>query len=242
MQDTALGSSDHARWLEAQLSHRPLLAASPVSRPAPTTPQPPLPRSTLQPISIQSVPRDSAAGTPCHQSWLGAQIRQAASRVPAPYGNSCSCHSPPRQPDVGLPGGVNAALRGQDLSARTHHEWLERQLQREPRDPFAPSATEQHEALPRAGEDVQHAAWLEVQLRRLAPGPSSISAVASMVSTARAAGATNAAEDYALGSRRHSEWLERQVRECFLHFCCPIALVHEPHVTWISELLGNMPG
>jgi len=119
------------------------------------------------------------------------------------------------QYDPHLPASINARLRGQDLSAGSHAEWLEQQLQRcgapEPRS--VPTRIVLHsppplQPLPKPSErppamvggrlanGANHAQWLDLELQRCARfSPKDHRPV----------------QDASVGSSLHSEWLGSQL-------------------------------
>lgn len=182
-----LGTPAHTHWLDAQLNRQTLRAGSgrfPASASSPSSAaSPPHDVSGHSRSSIQSSTErkndggvranDGTIGSLLHAAWLDRQVASHSARA-----------SPPAQPDVGLPPGVNAMLRGQDLSSHSHAEWLERQL-----------------PIPSSGE-----------LRRLddvqLPAPSLHGSQPSSSPSQR----PPPVEDTALGSQWHHEWLELQLR------------------------------
>ena len=138
------------------------------------------------------------------ERWLASQLERAAA---ADHERAAPSSPPPRQPDPSLPAGVNALLRGQDLSTSDDHAaWLEEQLSRHHRLPFAPAAAasplgERHEGT--AIGDEGHAEWLETQLQlRVATGgrDGSLDGCLAGVPAGHA------------GSAGHSDWLDTQLR------------------------------
>ena len=207
--DSALGSAKHRAWIEAQLATRTgsslrfSLEAPPAT--LPTAPPAALPPPPPHASSVfLSDPHPWASPSP-RAAWLFAR-----SSPPASTG---SPSSPVRQPDMRLPGSVNAVLRGQDLSAHSHDEWLQQQIARAAAtldhggSSVAPWPPEGGRSLVRntQHDEQAHARWLEAQLAApraqiLLNGPSSMPL-------------PQAVQDCALGSRRHAQWLEGQLGE-----------------------------
>lgn len=197
MEGGAVGTAAHTHWLEAQLTRQ--------SSPRQFSPGATFVSTSQPQTSLPSPPRrrrdDTAVGTPAHSDWLNRYIPSNLSANARRYG-STTAHtppipraSPPRQPDIALPAGVNAMIRGQDLSAKTHAEWLDRQFSR------GGGATPGGGGSAGAGRNArsQHEQWLAWQLRGL-PSPSASTRSFDGMDV-----------DCALGSGRHSAWLERQL-------------------------------
>ena len=182
------GSTEHAAWLERQLQRSQLNAVgaeppSPAARPLPPWEAPtPVSRAVVtQPQSPQQQPQltrpDYAAGSISHARWLERQLLQRPVCQPM----AVPSVPPPQQPDTRLPPGVNALLRGQDLSAKSHGEWLELQLAPRRVDHTGSRQLASHAVTPVAARARSNALW------------------------------TSAVEDIALGSSSHRTWLDRQL-------------------------------
>ena len=210
---------DHSEWLKHQIA-----GASSLSSRAP-------PASSASALRVAST--DRALGTPRHAAWIEAQLagaRRGSSlkatpdsppsppplpppplasflrRLPPSPPKQAPPPTPPfvhaRQPDVRLPAGVNAVLRGQDLSAQDDHEqWLEKQLARAASatsaaralQPPTPSGTSWLLPLEARREHHMYSRWLDAEIA-VPTSPKYVSA----------------AEDCALGSSRHVDWLAAQ--------------------------------
>ena len=129
---------------------------------------------------LQRLGPDTAAGSGAHATWLEQQLRR---RQREPVADS----SPRQQVSSALPAGVNVLLRGQDASALTHGEWLERQLSKgRASEPLPPSSAHRQKGI--AGHSTSPAG----------PGPP----VMPYEPFDRQSG---------VGSRRHADWLQCQL-------------------------------
>jgi hypothetical protein len=202
---TAAGSPAHAAWLEQQLK-------------APTSPprEAKLAKGETSPSHdadrcsyfngrhsvgvVQSRDSDTSLGSSRHANWLERQLFGSVGSDSGSAGSSK--HETPHQPDIEMPPGVNAVLRGQDLSALSHAEWLERQL--EHRRPHHQLVSLQRRAESQTITPIQ-------PLNRAAPTPppppQSMPQPAVVVEEQG-----DDLGDYALGSKRHAAWLELQLR------------------------------
>lgn len=188
-------SSAHAAWLERQL-------AGPAT-PQPSWAAPPPAQSPLSAASpalqeqyglalaaeeelIAEFAGEGAVGTPGHSRWLNRQLR---ARDDAP---GLSAAPPGQQPSASLPAGVNALLRGQDLSnSHSHAAWLDEQLAR------PDSAARRHS--PRSAARPARAT------------PPSTSAASARRDTGAAA------RGGAVGSEEHTAWLDAQLASLGVH-------------------------
>lgn len=209
--DAALGSVRHTAWVDAQLATRTGSSLRFSNQPSPLRPPQQQQQHQEQEWPQRLPPAPMLAKAPAASASAGLPLPPSPPRLPV---------SPVRQPDTRLPGGVNALLRGQDLSAQSHEEWLHQQLARAASAALVGGAsTEQQRWLmterlmqqqptlgrssgltPRAArrEDEAHSRWLDTQLT-----PSARKHPESPL--------RQAVQDCALGSRRHTDWLERQL-------------------------------
>ena len=117
-------SSEWEHWLEAQLARgaRPPAAAPTTVTGATTSP-------TMTPfLGRRAAPKDSdyGVGTKQHSFWLERQLapkqQQSVTSEQLKRSNELDAYN------INLPASVNACIRGQDLSAINHRDWLEKQL------------------------------------------------------------------------------------------------------------------
>lgn len=170
------GSEAHAAWLDEQLRRATPGASSEASD---SVAQPSSEAVSAQPTSTpvweRSVALDTSAGSARHSSWLERQLRPLTQSASAPP--RVEATAPVMQPDHSLPSGAQALLRGQDLSALSHAEWLDAQLgvQRgaaqparvpvmNPAAPPIAPPTMRHAEADVALGSTRHGAWLDQQL------------------------------------------------------------------------------
>lgn len=209
-----MADPEHALWLDAQFS-RATPASSPLrlvgsaiipryfdasafdaSASNPTTMSPPPPTVVVAPTH-HARSTDTAAGGNAHRYWLERQFSEGARQTPSST-VSVHAHSSLQPPaasrhqefSAALPAGVNVLLRGQDASAKSHGEWLERQLARGG-PPGPPAAGQQYhwQSAPTAGR----------------PDPIVAPPITPYMPSVRFS------DDGAAGSTRHNDWLENQL-------------------------------
>ena len=118
-QEEHAGTDLHRLWLEKQLARNTFAAPPPPTAQVATQAQAAASRRWTR--------GDSSAGTEEHDLWLqrqlsGAHASSSLTALGSPIRGQMA--SPPRQLNDLLPAGVSAMLRGQDLSAASHEEWL----------------------------------------------------------------------------------------------------------------------
>ena len=238
--DASAGSEAHKYWLDQQLA-RSSSREPPQAQQVFSTRASYALESATSPVKAYSAvsaerscsglqrehaKRDSSVGTSLHSAWMERQLSAANFH----HQHQHQPRSPPRQPDDALPSGVNALLRGQDLSASNHAEWLDAQLSRGGRGGavFLPASASQTAMQPppppppTLWPPPQRSAATAVfatTADRLQPPQAPRLPVAPNVSgttpATRPRGVHSHAsgqEDCALGSAVHTSWLDRQLR------------------------------
>lgn len=122
------GTDEWKHWLEAQLARKSQEAPPSPNAAAATAPM--MLSSAAQNLAPTNAALrancDYSVGSKKHSIWLDRQLGvQKETAAPAPL-------QPPdlNRYDANLPATVNALYRGQDLSALSHKDWLDQQLQR----------------------------------------------------------------------------------------------------------------
>ena len=211
-QEEHAGTDLHRLWLEKQLARNTFAAPPPPTAQVATQAQAAASRRWTR--------GDSSAGTEEHDLWLqrqlsGAHASSSLTALGSPIRGQMA--SPPRQLNDLLPAGVSAMLRGQDLSAASHEEWLTRQLGCG--RGAGSSSIGEVAAIPHStpvsarSNSTDRAQDRELRLVNASRDPSIGSRVAQLSSGVRGdrAAQTGGQEDYAAGSTLHARWLERQL-------------------------------
>lgn len=165
------------------------------------------------PATYERMTADTAAGSVAHSRWfdrqLAAQKFHQGATTPASggYGNgeNSGSASLSQETKASLPAGVNALLRGQDCSANSHAEWLERQLPPAPAGRGRPPPPQYHAP---AAATAPPDAYQPVAPPAKRPEP--LIAPPCMPYVSYKTG-SKLKEDGAIGSNTHRDWLESQL-------------------------------
>jgi hypothetical protein len=126
------GSAEHALWLDQR---RPSAIEATATTPSITSPKffsadaarsPPAEPPSSR-LAFASAVVDTAAGSTAHDAWLRCQLFRRTNEEKV-WGAPAVAR---QETSAALPPGVQVLLRGQDASAQSHSEWLDRRARSE---------------------------------------------------------------------------------------------------------------